>query len=71
MVNPDIEIKKSNLSCDQRTGRQFHAFTDKGMVYGSTEDVVQRKIERMGANPYKLPKQEPKKAIQEDWKVPF
>lgn len=54
-----IEIKKNNISVDQRTGRQYYAYTDKGIIFGSTAEIVQRKIDRIGAGPYvHPPKQE-------------
>ena len=55
-MDPGIEIKKNNLSCDQKTGHQFYAHTDKGIIYGSSLDIVKRKAKRLKAKPYVLPK---------------
>ena len=59
-MNPGIVIKKSNLSCDQRTGHQYYAHTDQGIIYGSTYRIVKNKVERAGAGPWVLPKDEPR-----------
>ena len=71
-MNPGIVIKKSNLSCDQRTGHQYYAHTDQGIIYGSTEAIVQRKVKRSGAGPWVLPKDKPREIDPEhEHDVPF
>lgn len=68
-----IEIKKNNISADQRTGRQYYAHTDKGIIFGSTDEIVQRKIDRIGAGPYAPPpKQERQRQCPEqEEELPF
>lgn len=67
---PNIEIKKNNISVDQGTGRQYYAHTDKGIIYGSTAEIVQRKIARAGAGPWVLPIKQPYKNNPDD-PLPF
>jgi len=71
-MNPEIKIKKNNISTAQRTGRQYYAHTDKGIIYGSTEAIVQRKIERAKAGPWVLIKDKPREIDPEhEHDVPF
>lgn len=67
----EIVIKKNNISAAQRTGRQYYAHTDKGIIYGSTAEIVQRKIARAGAGPYIIPKKESKNIAEIDCELPF
>lgn len=72
-MDPSIEIKKNNISADQRTGRQYYAHTDQGIIYGSTYEIVQRKIKRSGAGPYKQPPKSEKREIdpEHEFDLPF
>lgn len=72
-MNPGIVIKKSNISHDHKTAKQFYAWTDKGMICGSTYDIVKRKVERAGAKPYENPPKQEKRAVdpEHEHDVPF
>jgi hypothetical protein len=48
---PLIHIKESTLSCDKGKGTQWRARTNVGMVYGSTLEIIQRKIAKRNLKP--------------------
>jgi hypothetical protein len=65
-----VDIHKNNLSGDYRyKGKQYYAVTDKGVIFGSTPEIVQRKINRLGAGPVKYERSE--KRAGEIEKLPF
>ena len=71
-MNPGIEIKRNNISHDQGTGRQYYAHTNKGIIYGSTYEICQRKVERAKAEPWVLIKDKPREVDPEhEYDVPF
>ena len=53
-------IVKENRIAGATAGERFYAHTDKGIVYGSSPEIVKRKAERLKAKPYVLPKNQPK-----------
>lgn len=72
-MSKGIEIKKNNISADQRTGRQYYAHTDQGIIFGSTAEIVHRKIDRAGAGPYKQPPKQESRAqnLDREEELPF
>jgi len=58
-------IVKENLIATT-TGERFYAHTDKGIIYGSSPDIVKRKAKRLKAKPYVLPKKQPKNKYIDD-----
>ena len=49
-------IVKENRIAGATAGKRFYAYTDKGIIYGSSPDIVKRKAKRLKAKPYVLPK---------------
>lgn len=50
-----ITIKENRIA-GATAGERFYAHTDKGIIYGSSPEIVKRKAERLKAKPYVLPK---------------
>jgi len=54
-----ITIKENRIA-GATAGERFYAHTDKGIIYGSSPDIVKRKAKRLKAKPYVLPKTQSK-----------
>jgi len=63
-----IKIHEDKTRCTP--GHKFYAITDRGFIYGSSIEIVQRKIKRLNAKE-KVYKKETNNANEDDFELPF